>query len=193
MGYFDHLQKAGAFSLQAKKPQVRKVTKSRSAPSSARPPVTVGRDISPFPQTSSESRACEHSKKSVVTDLGRRASHQWLGTPSKGQKRPSPAQRLSSDDDGSDTDTSFEVRKRIRVSASADSGINRRIRSVEAFSEVSQKPFRMVHAADIASAQEIAKYRRAFEETGQPAEIVLQYPSTLPGERYSSQSLDSIV
>lgn len=42
----------------------------------------------------------------------------------------------------------------------------------------------MVHAADIASLQKSGKFKRAFEKTDRPADILLQYPSASQKERY---------
>ncbi|KAL1999995.1 hypothetical protein VTN02DRAFT_3710 [Thermoascus thermophilus] len=179
MGFFDHLQKGGAFSLQAQKPQIRKVTQTRPAPaassSSSTKTTAAARTASsqtpgnassstknqppPSPASSSASatsRSRELNGKVVRKDVESSSSTSRLSTPSSRiRKRPSPAQtqRLSSDDDDSEedhhTDTSFEVRKRARVSASAEPDPNRRIRSVKAFSEEGPKTFPMVHAADV--------------------------------------------
>jgi [histone H3]-lysine79 N-trimethyltransferase len=182
-GFFDHLQKGGAFRLQAKKPQVRKVVQTRPSP------VTVQNGPSQLSRSSLKSRSSDQKSKPTAKDLSR-SSQPRLSAPSRIQKRPSPAQKLSSDDDASDTDVSFEVRKRVRLSASTEPDLNRRLRSVEAFSEVDSNAYPIVHAADITSGQKTAsKYKYAFEEKGKPAgkkssEIVLQYPSALPGERY---------
>ncbi|KAN0080487.1 S-adenosyl-L-methionine-dependent methyltransferase [Elaphomyces granulatus] len=182
-GFFDHLQKGGAFRLQAKKPQVRKVVQTRPSP------IIAQNDPSQLSRSSTKSRSADQKSKPTAK-LSRYSSQQRLSPPSRIQKRPSPAQKLSSDDDASDTDVSFEVRKRVRLSASAEPDLNRCLRSVEAFhSEVDPNAFPMVHAAETTSGQKMAnKYRYAFEETGKPtrksSEIVLQYPSALPGERY---------
>lgn len=219
MGFFDHLQKGGALSLQAQKPQIRKVIQTRPAPpqaaraSSSQTPggsnkssssAASSQKLPPSPASSSSASTINRSRerpngKAVGKDDsdGHSSSKQRLSaaTP-RIRKRPSPAQtqRLSSDDDDSDdnnTDTSFEVRKRARVSASAEPDPDRRIRSIEAFSEEEgqeKKPLPMVHAADITAAQKAGRYTRVFEETaaenGSSAEILLQYPSASPKERY---------
>ncbi|KAL2011555.1 hypothetical protein VTN00DRAFT_4273 [Thermoascus crustaceus] len=206
MGFFDHLQKGGAFSLQAQKPQIRKVTQTRPAP----PPASTARASSQIPGNASSTKNKLHpspaSSSASATNRSRElngkvvrkdvdSSKSRLSTPSNRiRKRPSPAQtqRLSSDDDDSDdnnTDTSFEVRKRARVSASAEPDPNRRIRSIKAFSEEGQKTFPMVHAADIVTSAQKAgkKFKRAFEgstSSDRSAEILLQYPSNSQKERY---------
>jgi H3 lysine-79-specific histone-lysine N-methyltransferase len=187
MGFFDHLQKGGAFSLQPKKPQIRKVVQAKAPEPSRSPSVSAaGNGASPLPRsasTTNRSRELNGKRNSSRPQHEHPSSKQRLSTPSRNLKRSSPIQRLSSDDD-SDTDTSFEVRKRVRVSASVEPDLDRRVRSVAAFSKEGDKALAMVHAADIAFMQVSGKYKRAFEGTGEAAEIVLQYPSALKGERY---------
>ncbi|EEA28331.1 Nucleosomal histone H3-Lys79 methylase [Talaromyces marneffei ATCC 18224] len=192
MGFFDHLQKGNGFSLQAKKPQIRKVvtqkkpavappsrsssigtTDSRQSPSVRSTPIAKSK-ISSTPSRNSEIS----SKQRLRTTVSRR-----------NLKRPSPIQRLESDDDDdddNDTDTSFEVRKRTKLSDSVEPDFARRIRSVEAFSKDGPKALKMVHAADITAAKAVGKYKPAFEKGADkgPSEIRLQYPSTVKGERY---------
>lgn len=92
---------------------------------------------------------------------------------------------MSSDDDASDTDTSFEVRKRARTDDSAEPDPERRVRSLKAFSEEGVKPFSMVHAADITSGKKAGNFKRAFGSDGdKPPEVLLQYPSASQKERY---------
>lgn len=195
MGFFDHLQKGGAFSLQPKKPQIRKVVQSRPAP----PP---SRSVSQTPASSSRRSPAEKVKKardSISRSASREPDHtstkRRLGTPSQSRKRQTPELRLSSDDDDSDTDTSFEVRKRARTEDSAEPDLARRVRSLKAFTEEGVKPLPMVHAADITSVQKPGSFKPAFGEEGRPTEILLQYPSASPKERYEmvNNLLDELV
>ncbi|KAI9045179.1 histone methyltransferase DOT1 [Aspergillus affinis] len=183
MGFFDHLQKGGAFSLQPKKPQIRKVVQARPAPpsrSSSHTPAGSSR-ISPS-ENSKKTRGSESRSVSRDPDL---ASKRRLGTPRQSRKRPTPEQRLSSDEDESDTDASFEVRKRARTGDSAEPDFERRVRSLKAFSEDHVKPLPMVHAAEITSIQKAGNFWPAFGEKVQSTEISLQYPSASPKERYN--------
>lgn len=184
MGFFDHLQKGGAFSLQPQKAQVRKVVQTRPA-AAAKPSMAR----SPQVQASSERSRKTHALKSrsVSSDPDARPSKR--NTPTRTRKRPTPEQRLSSDDDVSDSDASFEVRKRARTSASAEPDPARRIRSVKAFSEEGSRPFEMVHAADITSVQKAGKFKPAFGVEGKPTEILLQYPSASQKERYVHRAI----
>jgi H3 lysine-79-specific histone-lysine N-methyltransferase len=189
MGFFDHLQKGGAFSLQAKKTQVRKVVQTKPA-APTRPTAQTPDSRSPrVPPSSDRSRKAHALKaRSVSSDADARPSKR-LTTPSRPRKRPTPETRLSSDDDDDvgDSDTSFEVRKRARTSASAEPDPERRIRSVKAFSEEGSRPFKMVHAADITSGQKAGKFKPAFGAASKPKEILLQYPSACQKERYVCQ------
>lgn len=191
MGFFDHLQKGGAFSLQAKKTQVRKVVQTK--PAAPTRPATQTPD-SRSPRVQSQSRKTHVLKaRSVSSDIDARPSKR-LTTPSRPRKRPTPDTRLSSDDDDfSDSDTSFEMRKRARTSASAEPDPERRIRSVKAFSEEGSRPFKMVHAADITSGQKAGKFKPAFGAASKPKEILLQYPSASQKERYARQAMGSVV
>ena len=191
MGFFDHLQKGGAFSLQPQKAQVRKVVKAQPAPkpkSASQTPVNG----SPRVPSSSErnQKASAVKARSVSSDADNRPAKR-LNTPARGRKRPTPDQLLSSDDDDDvgDSDTSFEVRKRARTSASAEPDPERRIRSVKAFSEEGTRPFKMVHAVDITSGQRAGKFKPAFGAQGKSATILLQYPSASQKERYVSPHL----
>lgn len=182
MGFFDHLQKGGGFSLQPKKPQIRKVvTQTRPAV----PARTSSAAASPAPAASSRSAVRQSKARPVSGDSRQNTPQKRLGTAGKIRKRPSPAQRLSSDDDDSDTDTSFEVRKRARVSASAEPDPDRRVRDTEMFSEKGKESFRMVHAADIASLEKPGKFKRAFDKTDKPVDVWLQYPGASQKERYA--------
>ncbi|KAA8652553.1 hypothetical protein EYZ11_002582 [Aspergillus tanneri] len=182
MGFFDHLQKGGSFSLQPKKPQIRKIVQTRPAPSS--------RSVSQAPTTSSRVSPSEIPKKprgSESRSLSRDTDHlssRRRSTPLQNRKRQTPELRLSSDDDASDTDTSFEVRKRARTGDSTEPDLERRVRSLKAFSEDNVKRFPMVHAADI-TIQKAENFKPAFGENAQSTEIALQYPSASPKERYN--------
>ncbi|KAI9928259.1 Nucleosomal histone H3-Lys79 methylase [Aspergillus wentii] len=184
MGFFDHLQKGGSFSLQAQRPQIRKVVQARPvAPSRSSSQAT---DKAPSRVSSVNGRKTrEPESRSVSRDPDQRPSRQRLNTPSRNRKRQTPELRLSSDDDASDSDTSFEVRKRARTGDSADPDPERRVRSLKAFSEEGSKPFSMVHAADIVSLQKAGRFKRAFGETDKSTEILLQYPSASQKERFN--------
>ncbi|GIJ99883.1 nucleosomal histone H3-Lys79 methylase [Aspergillus viridinutans] len=185
MGFFDHLQKGGAFSLQAQKPQIRKVVQTRPAPpsrSSSHTPVRSSSQTSPPEKTK---RPRDSTSRSVSRDPDHRPSKR-LSTPLRNRKRPTPEQRLSSDDDdASDTDTSFELRKRARTEDSAEPDLARRIRSLKAFSEENVKPLPLVHAAHITSKQKAGNFKRAFGGADRPTEILLQYPSASLKERFN--------
>ncbi|KAJ5107051.1 hypothetical protein N7456_003726 [Penicillium angulare] len=186
MGFFDHLQKGGAFSLQPQKAQVRKVVQAKPVPKAKPSLVQSPASSSPRVPSSDRSRKTSALKaRSVSSDLDARPSKR-LNTPTRGRKRPTPEQRLASDDDEgiSDSDASFEVRKRARTSASEEPDLERRVRSVKAFSEEGTRPFKMVHAADITSGQKAGKFKPAFGAQDKPAKILLQYPSASQKERY---------
>lgn len=184
MGFFDHLQKGGAFSLQPQKNQIRKVVQTRPAPAKSAPNTPKSR--SPRVQPSSERSRKTHAARSVSSDPDARPSKR-LNTPTRVRKRPTPEQRLSSDDDASDSDASFEVRKRARTSASAEPDPERRVRSVKAFSEEGTRPFKMVHATDITSTEKPRSFKPAFGAE-KAKEILLQYPSASQKERYGYYS-----
>ncbi|KAL4785564.1 S-adenosyl-L-methionine-dependent methyltransferase [Aspergillus varians] len=184
MGFFDHLQKGGGFSLQAKKPQIRQVVQSRPAPPS-RPPSQTANKPSPR-NLSAEPRkkTRESGSRSVSGDRDYPPSKRRL-TPLRNRKRPTPEQRLSSDDDdGNDTDTSLEVRKRARTGDSAEPDYGRRLRSLKAFSGDDARSLPIVHATEITSVQKPGKFKPAFGNTSQTSEILLQYPSATRKERY---------
>lgn len=185
MGFFDHLQKggAGAFSLQPKKAQIRKVVQTRpSAPtrSATQTPETRSPRVQPSAERNQKAQALK--SRSVSSDLEARSANR-LNTPSRVRKRPTPEQRLSSDDDASDSDASFEVHKRARMSASAEPDPERRLRSVKAFSEEGSRPFKMIHATEITSGQKAGKFKPAFGAEGKHKQILLQYPSASQKER----------
>ncbi|CAG7918976.1 unnamed protein product [Penicillium olsonii] len=186
MGFFDHLQKGGAggFSLQPKKAQIRKVVQTRpTAPtrSATHTPETRSPRVQPSAERSQKAQSLK--SRSVSSDLEARSAKR-LGTPSRIRKRPTPEQRLSSDDDASDSDASFEVHKRARMSASAEPDPARHLRSVKAFSEEGSRPFKMMHAAEITSGQKAGKFKPAFGADGKAKQILLRYPSASPKERY---------
>jgi len=185
MGFFDHLQKGGAFSLQPQKTQIRKVVHkvpAAAAQSTTQAPGSRSPRIQPSSERSRKSQALK--ARSVSSDADARPSKR-LTTPNRIRKRQTPETRLSSDDDASDSDTSFEVRKRARTSASTEPDPERRIRSVKAFSEEGTRPFKMVHALDITSGQKAGRFRPAFGAEDKPTEILLQYPSASQKERYA--------
>ncbi|KAL4935612.1 hypothetical protein BDV06DRAFT_206664 [Aspergillus oleicola] len=185
MGFFDHLQKGGGFSLQAKKPQIRQVVQPRPAPSS-RPSSQITNKATPRTvPAETRKKPRESASRSASGDRDYPPAKRRL-TPLRNRKRPTPEQRLSSDDDddGSDTDTSLEVRKRARTGESAEPDYSRRLRSVKAFSGDETKSLPMVHAAEITSVQKSGKFKPAFGSTDQASEILLQYPSATPKERY---------
>lgn len=185
MGFFDHLQKGNGFLLQPKKPQIRKiVTKQKPAPQSLSSSVgSPSSHAAPLPKSRSSS-AQRHSRDTTSTQRLRTTVSR------RNLKRPSPIQRLESDDDDdedNDTDTSFEVRKRTKLSTSVEPDLSRRIRSVEAFSkEEEPKALPMIHAADIITAKPTGKYMPGFDSGTDKefSEIILQYPSAYKGERY---------
>ncbi|OKL56149.1 Histone-lysine N-methyltransferase, H3 lysine-79 specific [Talaromyces atroroseus] len=187
MGFFDHLQKGGAFSLQAKKPQIRKVvTQKKPAPQSQSRSSSAGTT-----DTQASRRTPSIKSKHVVSqhrETHASSKQRLKATISRGNlKRPSPIQRLSSDDDDeSDTDASFEVRKRTKLSNSVEPDLSRHIRSAEAFSEDGPKELTMVHAAEITIKKAPGKYKPAFEKGTKSTftEITLRYPSIYKGERY---------
>ncbi|RAL13969.1 histone methyltransferase DOT1 [Aspergillus homomorphus CBS 101889] len=195
MGFFDHLQKGGAFSLQPKKPQIRQVVQTRAAA-----PTASSR--SPYhssPRTpSTQLKTRESSSRSVSRDRNdlvpsSSSSKRRLGTPAQSsRKRQTPELRLSSDDDASsDSDaSSFEIgRKRARTGDdSAEPDPHRRVRSLKAFVEDGGGGGRrlpMIHAAEITSSQKEGNFKPAFGEARPLPEIFLQYPSNSPKERYN--------
>ncbi|KAL2800416.1 S-adenosyl-L-methionine-dependent methyltransferase [Aspergillus keveii] len=183
MGFFDHLQKGGGFSLQAKKPQIRQVVQTRPAPPSRSSSQPSNR---PTPRpVPAESQRKTRDFLSTSASGEREYSSKRRLTPLRNRKRPTPEQRLSSDDDdGSDTDTSFDIRKRARTGDSSEPDYGRRLRSLKAFSGDETRALPMVHAAKLTSGDKAAKFSPAFGRTGQRAEILLQYPSATPKERY---------
>ncbi|QKX58558.1 uncharacterized protein TRUGW13939_05683 [Talaromyces rugulosus] len=195
MGFFDHLQKGGGFSLQAKKPQIRKVvTQAKPPPQQSRSSsaATTDTDASRVARSKQNNRAAREindsrNSNSTSTKNGALLSKSRPRTVARNLKRPSPIQRLSSDDDDSDTDASFEVHKRAKLSDDIEPDLDRRIRAPEAFSDESPKALMLVHAADITSDKSSGKYVPVFnkdKDGSPPTEVRLQYPTSLKGERY---------
>lgn len=184
MGFFDYLQKKGSFAITPQKAQIRKV-ETKPAPSPSSVPSRGANSRHPPPQNSKSkpTDAKSRSKSRDSTRLQPRSSGR-LGTPlnSSSRKRPSPALRLSSSDE-SDTEDIPDLRKRAKVRASAEPDLDRRVRSSKAFLEDGEQKFPMVHAADITSEYKAGKFSSAFDESTNPAEIELQYPSASQKER----------
>lgn len=189
MGFFDHLQKGGSFSLQAQKPQIRKVVQTRPAPPSK--PTSQGSKVPTTQANGSKTRDSESRSvsRNSSNNAEKRVSKSRQATPLRNRKRQTPELRLSSDDDASDTDTSFEVRKRARTEDSAEEDLERRVRSLKAFSEEGMKPFSMVHAADITTGRKTGNFKCAFGGGDKRTEILLQYPSASQKERYDTENL----
>lgn len=189
MGFFDHLQKGGSFSLQPNKPQIRKVIQSRPKPSSSTSITPERPSARVYPSSQKRGNSRGLGSRSVSRDPERPRPSSNRTTPSRARKRQTPEQRLSSDDDdgddgANDTDTSLEVRKRARTDESTEPDPERRVRSVEAFSDGDANPFTMVHAADITSVQ-AGKFQPAFGEMEDLGDVLLQYPSAARKERYA--------
>ncbi|OJD11695.1 histone-lysine N-methyltransferase, H3 lysine-79 specific [Emergomyces pasteurianus Ep9510] len=215
MGFFDHLQKKGSTAIQPKRPQIRKVEAATKPARPAAPPraVSVASDFSGSKPTShpqSHPRHRAHHPDHVLSSSKRSSSSVRASstasdpTPSRHQdpisklkaksitrKRPSPIQRLSSSSDESDTDTSFfEIRKRAKVSTSAEPDPQRRVRSTVAFLEnAGQQTVDIVHAADITSVDKPAEFTRAFDagddaDATKPVTVRLRYPGASQGEKY---------
>ncbi|KAL2829973.1 putative histone methylation protein Dot1 [Aspergillus cavernicola] len=184
MGFFDHLQKGGAFSLQAKKPQIRQVSRPRPA-SPSRPSSQVSNRAPPRTLAAEPQKKTRESVSRSVSGEREYPPSKRRLTPLRNRKRPTPEQRLSSDDDdGSDTDTSFEIRKRAKTGDSAEPDYERRLRSMKAFSGDETRSLPIVHAAEITSVQKPGKFKPAFGSTHERTGILLQYPSATPKERY---------
>lgn len=170
--------------MQPKKPQIRKVVQTRPAAPSRSSSQTPS-SAPPRASSVDKNRHSRSQRSSASRDSEPPASKRRLGTPLQSRKRQTPELRLSSDDDASDTDASFEVRKRARTSDSAEPDLERRIRSLKAFTEDAVKSLPMVHAAEITSVRKPGNFQPAFGRTDQPAEVLLQYPSASPKERYA--------
>ena len=119
-----------------------------------------------------------------------------LAPPTKSQsarsRSPTPRKRAASVQARVESDSEEETpngeceqsrRKRVRLSTDPEPDSKRRIRETEAFAERSNGHFTMVHAADIASSNKSAKFKRAFSDCPDELFISLQYPSALQVER----------
>lgn len=186
MGFFDQFQKKGSVAIQPKRAQIRKVEVKSTPPSASSTSNNANsRRLTPSqtPKTRPAADAKSRSKSRDSTRLQPRSS-QRLGTPNaNSRKRPSPALRLSSSDDDSDADEIPDFRKRAKVSASAEPDLGRQVRSRDAFSEEGEKSLSLVHAADITSVKKAGKFSSAFDESTEPVEVELQYPSASKKER----------
>ncbi|PGH36939.1 histone-lysine N-methyltransferase, H3 lysine-79 specific [[Emmonsia] crescens] len=212
MGFFDHLQKKGSIAIQPKRAQIRKV-EAATKPTKPDPPsraLSVASDFSgskptphphPHPRrhpdhvlASSKRSSSSVRASSTASDPTPSRHHDSIPrvkAKSITRKRPSPIQRLSSSSDESDTDASFfEVRKRAKVSTSAEPDPQRRVRSTVAFSEdAGEETVAIVHAADITSVDKPAGFTRALDDGGDdvaadPVTVRLQYPGASQGEKY---------
>lgn len=183
MGFFDHLQKKGSFAIQPQKPQIRKV-EAKPVPTASS--ATSKSANSRHPPQNSKIRPADAKAKSKPKDSARpqpRPSQRLETPPNRNnRKRPSPDLRLTSDDEGG-TEEIPDYRKRAKVSASAEPDSGRQVRSTKAFSEEDGKAFSMVHAADITSEKKAGKFSSAFDDSVDPVEIELQYPSASQKER----------
>lgn len=211
MGFFDHLQKKGSIAIQPKRAQIRKV-EAATKPTKPDPPsraLSVASDFSgskptphphPHPRrhpdhvlASSKRSSSSVRASSTASDPTPSRHHDSIPrvkAKSITRKRPSPIQRLSSSSDESDTDASFfEVRKRAKVSTSAEPDPQRRVRSTVAFSEdAGEETVAIVHAADITSVDKPAGFTRALDDGGDdvaadPVTVRLQYPGASQGEK----------
>ena len=102
------------------------------------------------------------------------------------RKRAASVQvRLQSDsEEGTTDDDREEVKnKRLRLSTDPEPDLNRQIRSKEAFADVNNGLFTMVHAADIASSSKPTKFKPAFPGFLDDNFVSLQYPSASQMER----------
>lgn len=182
-GFFDHLQTKGSVTIRPQRPQIRKVeTKSSPAPKIAPSSSSVS-SISKAhrsPNSSSPSRARSSRGASAASDRltpNKDSSRKSTKSRSQTRKRPSPVQRLSSDDE-SDTEASFETNKRVRLRSSPVPDLQRQVRCKESFWENGDRDLSMIHAADITSNQKPAEFDNAFEEDGTPSTVQLKYPGS---------------
>ncbi|MCJ1249682.1 Nucleosomal histone H3-Lys79 methylase [Trapelia coarctata] len=98
------------------------------------------------------------------------------------RRTPSEATPAFSSDD-SDEESPERPAKKAKAEAH-DLDTKRRVRCREAFSEDKKGDLSMVHAADITSLDRATKYVLAFEGASESSEVILQYPSASPRERY---------
>ncbi|KAL1953076.1 hypothetical protein VTO42DRAFT_3614 [Malbranchea cinnamomea] len=197
MGFFDHLQsKTVKTTIQPQRSQIRKIETKTIKASISRSPSVPAQLSSASKQEQLKQRGQSSVRRSLSTSINGTA-HSCIQengqlrrskseTPMR--KRPSPIQRLSSDDDDSGSDdVSFTLRipKRVKVSESAEPDLERRIWLADAFSDEGDKPFDMIHAADITrSGKKPAEFNPAFGLDGEPATVTLQYPGSSQQERY---------
>ncbi|QSS65553.1 histone-lysine N-methyltransferase [Histoplasma capsulatum] len=210
MGFFDHLQTKGSIAIQPKRPQIRRVetatkpaqpTTSRAAPVASEcsgpkpaPHSHQRRNRNPNPPTSSRRSSSSARASSTASDPTPSRHHDpapRLKARSLTRKRPSLIQRLTSSSDESDTEASFlEIRKRMKVSTSAEPDLQRQVRSTVAFAEdAGKQTIPIVHASDIASMDKPAEFSRAFGDGSgsvsvEPFMVRLQYPGISQGENY---------
>lgn len=208
MGFFDHLQKKGTGAIQAQKPQIRKVEHKQSLVKSATQQPHLSRSVSSPALNGSAISSARSGSVSTFAN-GRSSQHRTARRNDVGggggglkptprsksvvRKRPSAVPRLCSSSDESDTDTSsFDLRlnKRVKVSASAEPDLKRRVRLEEAFSapgadgDDEDGTVDMVHAANITEVKKASEFTSAFNEDKEPEVVSLQYPSVSQKEKY---------
>jgi [histone H3]-lysine79 N-trimethyltransferase len=79
----------------------------------------------------------------------------------------------------------LEPRKRAKTSVSAEPDMNRKVRSIKAFSEENGGILKIIHAADIASLKS-SEYEPALRASPKQMQQLLQYPSASKPERYGT-------
>lgn len=203
MGFFDHLQKKGAGTIQAQKPQIRKVEhKPTLVKSASVPPGHLAKSASSPALNRSATTTTTSSRSGSASTFNNNKSSQRLSRRNDGgslkptprsksvvRKRPTAVPRLCSSSDESDTDaSSFDLRlnKRVKVSASAEPDLKRRVRSEEAFATTNgddDGTSDMVHAANITEVKKAPEFTSAFNEDKEPEVVSLQYPSASQKER----------
>lgn len=99
------------------------------------------------------------------------------------RRTPSEATPALSSDTSDEDESPERPTKRAKHKAQ-DLDLKRRVRCREAFSEDNDGKISMVHAAHITSLDRATKYVPAFEGVSASHELRLQYPSSLPRERY---------
>ena len=196
MGFFDHLQTKGIGAIQPQRAQIRKVeTKiTTKKPAISRSP-SVPAQLSSKKQSSSKSRVGSPASRATSTSRTSRSngrsregsSVHRVKSETAIRKRPSPIQRLSSDDDDSETDDGaldLRLSKRAKFSASAEPDLRRRIWSLESEEEGDTKPD-MIHAADITGkGKKPSDFTPAFGVEDEPVKLSLQYPGAPQKEEY---------
>ena len=174
MGPFDHIQKQGS---EAIKPQ----------------PANIRREII--------STVIKPQKKLIPTPIirarskNRRSTHQTINTfnisnssnlcgqPSK--KRPfiNSSPLVFDSDDESRKETLDVSRKLLKRKSDHYLDLNRRVRNHEGRISNQTETLQFVHAAEISTVRNSAKYRRAFLSTPEASVVYLQYPSTCAKEK----------